>query len=82
MSTFFSKLSDYLEAVVLCREQLLIAGNFNIHVDAPEDSDSIKLLDLLESFSLRQHVAGPTHFLGHTPDLVITRQSGSGSIFL
>ena len=53
----------------------MIAGDFNIHVDVPEDSDSIKLLDLLESFSLRQHVVGPTHILGHTLDLVITRQS-------
>ncbi|XP_068735435.1 uncharacterized protein [Montipora capricornis] len=75
MSTFFSEFSDYLETVVLCREQLLIAGDFNIHVDVPEDSDSIKLLDLLESFTLRQHVVGPTHILGHTLDLVITSQS-------
>ena len=75
LSTFFSEFSDYLETVVLCKEHLLIAGDFNIHVDVPEDSDSIKLLDLLESFSLRQHVVGPTHILGHTLDLVITRQS-------
>lgn len=75
MSTFFSELSDYLETVVLCREQLLIAGDFNIHVDVPEDSDSIKLVDLLESFSFPQHVVGPTHILSHTLDLVLTRQS-------
>ena len=53
----------------------VVVGDFNIHVDVPEDSDSIKLLDLLESSSLRQHVVGPTHILGHTLDLVITRQS-------
>ena len=75
ISTFFSEFSDYLETVVLCKEHLLIGGDFNIHVDVPEDSDSIKLLDLLESFSLCQHVVGPTHILGHTLDLVITRQS-------
>ena len=75
MSTFFSELSDYLETVVLCREQLLIPGDFNIHVDVPEDSDSIKLVHLLESFSFPQHVVGPTHILSHTLDLVLTRKS-------
>ncbi|CAH3020937.1 unnamed protein product [Porites evermanni] len=30
-------------------------------------------MDLLEMFSLSQHVSGPTHLLGHTLDLIITR---------
>ena len=74
-STFFSELSDYLESIVLCQEKLLISGDFNIHVDDAGDTDSIKLLDLLESYGLRQHVTGPTHKHDHTLDLIITRQS-------
>ena len=53
---------------------MVVVGDFNVHVDVPGDGDSIKLLDLLESFSLKQHVVGPTHVHGHTLDLVITRQ--------
>ena len=60
-STFFSEFSEYLESVVMCEEQLIIVGDFNFHVDIPEDTDTIKLLDLLESFCLQQHVEGPTH---------------------
>ena len=74
-STFFSEFSEYLESVVMCEEQLIIVGDFNIHVDIPEDTETIKLLDLLESFCLQQHVEGPTHIHGHTLDLIITRQS-------
>lgn len=59
----------------MCKEQLVVVGDFNFHMDIPEDSDTIKVLDLLESFSLQQHVIGPTHLHGHTLDLVITRQS-------
>lgn len=31
----------------------------------------------LESMGLEQHIAGPTHNLGHTLDLIITRQPDS-----
>ena len=53
----------------------MITGDFNIHVDVADDPDSIKLLDLLESVGLRQHVTQPTHVHGHTLDLLITRWS-------
>ena len=74
-NTFFSEFSDYLESIILSKEQLLITGDFNIHVDVATDSDSIKLQDLLESFGLQQHVSHPTHIHGHILDLTITRQS-------
>ena len=74
-STFFSECADYLESIVLSREQLLLSGYFNIHVDNALDADSIKLTDLLESYGLQQHLPGPTHKHDHTLDLIITRQS-------
>lgn len=56
----------------MSQEQLLITGDFNIHVDIADDPDSLKLFDLLQSLGLRQHV---THAHGHTLDLIITRYS-------
>ena len=64
-----------LESIVLCQEQLLISGDFNIHLDNAVDTDAIKLIDLLESHGLQQHVTSPTHKHDHTLDLIITRQS-------
>lgn len=61
MTTIFTEFSDYLETVVLCKEQLVVVSDFNIHVDVSDDSDSTKFLNLLESSSLQQHVAGPNH---------------------
>ena len=74
-ATFFSEFGDYLESVVLSTERLLITGDFNVHVDVPEDRDSIRLLELLESMGLQQHVNQPTHEHGHTLDLIITRRN-------
>ena len=75
ISTFFSELADYLESIVLCQEQHLTSGDFNIHVDNAEDTDAIKLIDLLESYGLQQDVTSSTHKHDHTLDLIITRQS-------
>ena len=54
---------------------MLILGDFNIHMDLPDDTDCKNMSDLLESMGLIQHVLQPTHELGHTLDLIITRIS-------
>ena len=41
---------------------LLIAGDFNIHVDVPGNADSVCLKELLESMGLQQHVNEPEAF--------------------
>ena len=61
---------------MLKKEHLVIAGDFNIHVDVPHDPDSVKLLDLLQSVGLQQHITEPTQIQGHlislSPVLVMT----------
>ncbi len=51
---------------------LLIAGDFNLHVDKP-DSVEQEFLCLMDSFHLVQHVYTPTHVSGHLLDLVFSR---------
>ena len=76
-SVFFDEFSAYLESLLLCKERLLICGDFNIHVDSVDDPDSVKFRDLLESVGLRQHVKKSTHNNGHILDLIITRFTDS-----
>lgn len=52
---------------------LIIAGDFNFHVDNKSDSPSKNFMNILESFNLSQHVNEKTHRAGHILDLVITR---------
>ncbi|CAB3993313.1 Hypothetical predicted protein [Paramuricea clavata] len=72
---FFDEFAKFLESAVLCTDQLLITGDFNIHVAVTDDDDAVKLQELLESTGLQQHVNVPTHIRGHTLDLIITRRS-------
>ena len=75
ISNFLNEFSELMETVILSKELLLVLGDFNVHVDVPENKDAAKFLDLLESLGLEQHVTEPTHVLGHTLDLVTTRRT-------
>ena len=74
-SVFLAEFSQYLESAVLCTDQLLISGDFNIHVDVTDDIDASRFRGLLDSIGLDQHVKVSTHISGHTLDLIITRNS-------
>ena len=74
MSVFFAEFAAYVEIVLLSKE-LLIPGNYNIHIDVAGDSDANTLSDFFESVGLQQHVEKHTHVQGHTLDLVISRRS-------
>lgn len=54
---------------------ILICGDFNIHVDNPADCNANRFKSLLQSHSLVQYVNGPTHVRGHCLDLLLTRSS-------
>ena len=51
------------------REELLIVGDFKIHVDS-SNNESKGFLDILNANGLTQHVTNPTHQKGHTLDLI------------
>ena len=74
ISVFFDEISELFAVLCMTPDRLLITGDFNIHVDKPEDPAAAKFLSLLQSLGLVQHVTVPTHVAGHTLDLVITRE--------
>ena len=53
--------------------ELLIVGNFNIHMDEADNPEKRGFSDMLSSYDLKQHVQTATHCSGHMLDLVITR---------
>jgi len=72
---FLSEFSDFLQPLALSAGKLLIVGDFNIHIEKATNSSSTKLLSLLDSHGLTQHVKGLTHVDGHRLDLIISRDS-------
>src|SRR5208282_675939 len=70
---FFVELTSVLEALAVYSCDVVLTGDFSIHVDDATDPHATRLDDVLRSFGLVQSVVGPTHVGGHTIDLVITR---------
>ncbi|CAB4004350.1 Hypothetical predicted protein [Paramuricea clavata] len=68
-----TEFSSFLEGIIVSPGQLLIAGDFNFHLDNPNDPLTKRFVDLLASFDLKQYISGSTHASGHTLDLIITR---------
>ena len=54
---------------------MLIAGDFNLHMDNELNNDTKRFVDILEAADLTRHVEDPTHAAGHTIYLFITRSS-------
>lgn len=73
LSVFFDEFATLLELLNTSSGHLLITGDFNFHVDTPDDPNAAKFLDLLLMSDLQQHVVNSTHRHGHTLDLIISR---------
>src|SRR6218665_3701520 len=63
---FFEGFTTVLEGLITRKSQLIILGDFNIHVEDHVDSHSIQFSELLKQFGLHQHVRKPTSVRGGT----------------
>ena len=73
---FLEEFEDYLKALSTKPGLPLIAGDFNFHMEKPDDHYSKLLLELLNHYQLQQYAPlVPTHELGGTLDLVITNNT-------
>jgi hypothetical protein len=78
VSRFLTEISD-LCALLVSYDELVLLGDFNISRLLNEHNNGINndLTDLMETFSLTQHVQVPTHQHGGILDLIFTRQHSS-----
>ena len=53
---------------------MVIVGYFNFHIDCPTDSNTVHIMEMLQTFRFSQAVSVPTHRCGHTLDLVVHRE--------
>ena len=64
---------DYL----LHPSDIILTGDFNIHMDNTSNNYANQFKDLLSAHGLIQRITGPTHRYGHCLDLMITRENTS-----
>jgi hypothetical protein len=70
---FFEKFTNLLELLSTFSSNVVIVGDFTIHVDDIADVTALRFLDVLDAFGFMQHINVATHNCGHTLDLLITQ---------
>ena len=78
---FLAEFSKFLSEVVVMYNSYLLCGDFNVHLNRRNESETIKFLDLLDEFDL--HCSTPlipTQRQGNTIDLTISDSELLGHI--
>ncbi|KAA0724041.1 putative RNA-directed DNA polymerase from transposon X-element [Triplophysa tibetana] len=71
-TNFLIEFADFLSDLLVNVDKVLIVGDFNIHVDSPNDPLAVVFKELLDSCGVTQYINRPTHRLNHTLDLIIS----------
>ncbi len=74
MGDFYKEFSKLMSHYNNIKDEVIICGDFNIHVNKPDNHNTKKFIDILSEFNLVQHINEPTHKLVTTLDLIITKK--------
>ncbi|ELU02068.1 hypothetical protein CAPTEDRAFT_218127 [Capitella teleta] len=69
---YFNEFSDVMSSIIATCNDIIIVGDFNIHLDTPHIPSAKGLISIMDDMNLYQHVHEPMHINGHTLDFVMT----------
>ena len=75
MSTCFTEFENLLTKYFVTKYELLIIGDFNFHMNKPDKPNVKRMIEVLDTFDLIQHVTKPTHKFGNTLDLITKKDT-------
>lgn len=70
---FIQDWNDFLDHTLTFTGNLLVLGDFNIHMDVTANKEARAFNDTLDSYGMTQHVQQATHKDGHILDLLLTK---------
>ncbi|CDQ69095.1 unnamed protein product [Oncorhynchus mykiss] len=71
-TAFLIEFPEFLSDLVVIADNILIFGDFNIHMEKSTDPLQKAFGAIIDSVGFVQHVSGPTHCHSHTLDLVLS----------
>ena len=72
---FIDDITDKFMSELSQHENMVIAGDLNIHWDNPDSNKTLLLKDTIEALGLKQHVNEYIHNANHIIDLLITQST-------
>ena len=71
-SQFLEEFGEFISDIITHSDEIVIIGDFNIHLNKAYDPLCKAFLALLDTFGFTQSVHGPTHSSGNTLDLILS----------
>ena len=69
---FLAQVSELVQYLFTNHKNLVLLGDFNIHVNKLDNQDTQSYIHTMEALGLVQHTDQQTHQLGNTLDLIYT----------
>ena len=80
ISDFCEEFDSYLDSLMHLPGKVVIAGDFNIHMEDKNNPDTKRFNQVIARYGLIQHISKATHICGGILDLVITRSNACDSL--
>ena len=71
-TVFVDELTEFLKDWMTPYRNVIICGDFNLHINNPSDKEAQSFIDTMEAIGLKQHVSFQTHHAGNILDLIFT----------
>ena len=71
---FLDEFIDWVVEYIMNDTNVIVLGDFNLHVNDPNDDNAMNFIESTQAIALEQHVNFSTHLSGNTLDLVFTEQ--------
>ena len=76
-TAFLDEWSKFMSQLTICKSELIVVGDVNIHLDNQTLHHTVEFIQSLESHGLQQHIQVPTHHHGHTLYVLISRDTST-----
>ena len=72
IQSFFEEFTDWMATKSNEYSNIIVLGDFNIHINNDQDVDANRFKDIMEALGLQQHVSFSTHRCSNTLDHIYT----------
>ena len=70
---FIDDITEFLAEALSQHQNIILAGDFNIHINNQEDPEADTLIDTMMALGIQQHTNFITHHSGNTLDLILLK---------
>ena len=77
---FNDEFCQFLADIQVKHKNIIVAGDFNIHINESTDTNAQAFMDLMETAGFEQHITSPTHKAGNILDHVYTERGGEVTV--